>query len=104
MRYLELISTILITLSITGCSSLWNFSGETRSGVSSSLVDYLYPAGEVPPDTSEMIPHLQKVAVINVNKLADGTSKSSHADLERKYEQFRDHLLDQIRFRLRAHL
>lgn len=43
MRFLKLISTILIILSITGCSSLWSVSGETRSGVSSSLVDYLYP-------------------------------------------------------------
>ena len=59
MRYLKLMSAILLVLSSTACSSLWNFSGETRSGVSSSLVDYLYPAGEVPPDTSDMIPHLQ---------------------------------------------
>ena len=59
MRYLKLISTILIILSITACSSLWNFSGETRSGVSSSLVDYLYPAGEVPPATQDTIPHLK---------------------------------------------
>ena len=59
MRYVKLISAILLVLSITACSSLWNFSGETRSGVSSSLVDYLYPAGEVPPDTPDTIPHLQ---------------------------------------------
>jgi len=58
MRYLKLISTILIMLSVAGCSSLWNFGGETRSGVSSSLVDYLYPAGEVPPDTQDTIPYL----------------------------------------------
>jgi rhombotail lipoprotein len=59
MRYLKLISTIFIVLLLTGCSSLWNFSGETRSGVSSSLVDYLYPAGEVPPNIQESIPYLQ---------------------------------------------
>ncbi len=59
MRYLILISTVLILLLITGCSSLWNLGGETRSGVSSSLVDYLYPAGQVPPDLQDTIPYLQ---------------------------------------------
>ena len=58
MHYLKLISTTLVMLLIAGCSSLWNFGGETRSGVSSSLVDYLYPAGEVPPATQDTIPYL----------------------------------------------
>ena len=58
MRYLKLILTVLFLLSIAGCSSMWNFGGPTRSGVSSSLVDYLYPAGEVPPDIQDTIPHL----------------------------------------------
>jgi rhombotail lipoprotein len=59
MYYLKSISTVLLLLLIAGCSSLWNFSGETRSGVSSSLVDYLYPAGEVPPDIRNTIPYLK---------------------------------------------
>ena len=59
MRYLKLILTVLFLLSIAGCSSMWNFGGPTRSGVASSLVDYLYPAGEVPPDIQDTIPHLQ---------------------------------------------
>ena len=59
MHYVKLISTTLVMLLIAGCSSLWNFGGETRSGVSSSLVDYLYPAGEVPPDTQDKIPYLK---------------------------------------------
>ncbi len=59
MHYVKLIATILVMLLIAGCSSLWNFGGETRSGVSSSLVDYLYPAGEVPPDTQDTIPYLK---------------------------------------------
>ena len=58
MHYLKLISTTLVMLLIAGCSSLWNF-GDSRSGVSSSLVDYLYPAGEVPPDTQDTIPYLK---------------------------------------------
>ena len=59
MHYLRLISTVFIVLLIAGCSSMWNFGGQTRSGVSSSLVDYLYPAGEVPPVTQNTIPYLQ---------------------------------------------
>lgn len=59
MAYLKLMSTGLIIVLLAGCSSLWNFGGETRSGVSSSLVDYLYPAGEVPPDVQDTIPHLE---------------------------------------------
>ncbi len=44
---------------LAGCSSWWHLGGETRSGVSSSLVDYLYPAGEVPPDVKDTIPYLE---------------------------------------------
>ncbi len=39
-----------------GCSSLYNLDGGTRGGVSSSLVDYLYPGGEVPPEVRTLFP------------------------------------------------
>jgi len=42
---------------IAGCASLWGASG--RQGVSSSLVDYLYPQGEVPPPQDGRVPHLE---------------------------------------------
>ena len=58
MGYLKWVLAIAIVVAIAGCSSLWNFGGGTRSGVSSSLVDYLYPAGEVPPDIDDRIPQL----------------------------------------------
>ena len=48
-----------IVLLLAGCSSFWNMGGETRSGVSSSLVDYLYPAGEIPPNLQDSIPYLE---------------------------------------------
>ncbi|HEY5643817.1 MAG TPA: rhombotarget lipoprotein [Woeseiaceae bacterium] len=59
MGYLKLLSACLTLIVLSGCSSLWNFSGETRTGVSSSLVDYLYPDGQVPPDVEDSIPHLE---------------------------------------------
>lgn len=51
----------LISALLCGCSSFWKLgdSESVRHGVSSSLVDYLYPEGEVPPDVSPKIPHLQ---------------------------------------------
>jgi len=51
---------IIIGLSVLagGCSAMWVGHPATRSGVSSSLVDYLYPKGEVPPEFESRIPHL----------------------------------------------
>jgi rhombotail lipoprotein len=48
-----------VGLLLAGCSTLWNWSGGHRSGASSSLVDYLYPDGEVPPDVQDTIPYLE---------------------------------------------
>lgn len=39
-----------------GCSSYWS---QERGGVSSSLVDFLYPKGEVPPAQADSIPVLR---------------------------------------------
>ena len=48
----------LLALALVGCSSLWNWNGG-RSGTSSSLVDYLYPDGQVPPAYEETVPYLE---------------------------------------------
>lgn len=59
MNYRRLLAILLIPALMGGCSSFWNLTGETRVGVSSSLVDYLYPKGEVPPDVQDGIPYLE---------------------------------------------
>ena len=59
MKITKLASCMLVFLLVGGCSSLWSLGSETRSGVSSSLVDYLYPKGEVPPDVSDTVPYLE---------------------------------------------
>lgn len=61
MNVTRTLSCGLILALMTGCTSFWQYvsSGAPRDGVSSSLVDYLYPDGEVPPDVSETIPHLE---------------------------------------------
>ena len=54
-----LVASLMLILS--GCTSWWHaMSGEgTRQGVSSSLVDYLYPQGEIPPEQDFMVPTLE---------------------------------------------
>ncbi|CAA0125304.1 Uncharacterised protein [Halioglobus japonicus] len=47
----------LVTLILTSCASFYGADG--RRGVSSSLVDYLYPDGQVPPKHEETTPHLR---------------------------------------------
>jgi rhombotail lipoprotein len=54
-----LFSVLLVVSLLTGCSSMWNWSGASRSGASSSLVDYLYPDGQEPPDFEQTIPYLE---------------------------------------------
>ena len=61
------ISLLSILLLLTGCTNLWqtmtgglseSSSGGVRRGVSSSLVDYLYPEGDEPPPFNKPIPQL----------------------------------------------
>jgi rhombotail lipoprotein len=51
----------LFLVILGGCSSFWQLGNGAgaRGGVSSSLVDYLYPKGEVPPDIDSTIPRLE---------------------------------------------
>lgn len=54
-----LILLMLATL-LTGCTSLWQaYAGGERRGISSSLVEYLYPEGDEPPPITETIPRLE---------------------------------------------
>jgi len=51
---------LLMATLVAGCTNLWQvYSGGERRGVSSSLVEYLYPGGEEPPLVSESIPRLE---------------------------------------------
>ena len=59
MRYRILVSFLLLA-ALSGCTSFWmGGNNETiRQGASSSLVDFLYPDGEIPPTVNEQMPHL----------------------------------------------
>lgn len=50
----------LVVLACSGCAWLGeNLRGERRAGASTSLVGFLYPDGEVPPDVATRVPHLE---------------------------------------------
>jgi rhombotail lipoprotein len=51
----------LLLICLSGCSSFWLGPGyeKTREGASSSLVDYLYPDGEIPPPVTGSLPYLK---------------------------------------------
>jgi len=53
-----LCALVFLALLASGCSTLWNW-GPRRQGTSSSLVDYLYPDGRVPPEFDAAVPRLQ---------------------------------------------
>jgi rhombotail lipoprotein len=54
----RLILVALLAGVTAGCS-WWFTETDSRSGVSSSLVDYLYPRGEVPPPPDDTTPQLE---------------------------------------------
>ena len=47
----------VVVLQLSACVT--GFGSDGRRGVSSSLVDYLYPEGQVPPKYEETVPHLR---------------------------------------------
>lgn len=86
-----LLAILAIALPLAGCSSLWNWSGGIRNGASSSLVDYLYPDGQVPPAVSEAIPHLQLPLRVGI---AFVPGQSSYGSIS---EATRMQLLDRVK-------
>jgi rhombotail lipoprotein len=52
-----LLAAVLFAALLSGCAGFFG-DGRTRTGSSSSLVDFLYPEGEVPPPISSQIPTL----------------------------------------------
>jgi len=56
---ISVLAGLAAILLLSGCSTFWSaYNTGARNGVSSSLVDYLYPKGEVPPEQQNTIPNL----------------------------------------------
>lgn len=88
---------VLLMTFLAGCSSFWLGPGyeKTREGASSSLVDYLYPDGEIPPAVSDNLPFLNlpvRVGIAFVPSINDQdiSAAEKQALLEHVASQFRD--------------
>jgi len=57
----QAIALIILISLLSGCTTLWQDmnSFDTRKGTSSSLVDYLYPKGQIPLKHGDIIPDLK---------------------------------------------
>lgn len=65
-RQTTLILGLIATLTLSGCSLFSGPGYTTRTGTSSSLVDYLYPEGEVPPETDGSVPYLSLPLTVGI--------------------------------------
>jgi rhombotail lipoprotein len=82
---------------LSGCTTLWQdyFEGHNaRKGVSSSLVDYLYPDGRVPPKHDQNIPHLELPLHVGLAFVPSGSGDTPGLSEAGKAE-----LLEQVRQR-----
>ncbi len=90
----RLMLAIPLFLLLAGCSSL--FAGaDSRTGVSSSLVDYLYPRGEVPPPPDDRVPHLELPIRVGLAFVpGEGREAPSEAQRQQLLEKVRAAFLD----------
>ncbi len=96
MKNRILIAALMLALS-SGCSSIWLGAGyeKTREGASSSLVDYLYPDGEIPPAVDGNLPYLSLpvrvgIAFIPSRNREDITAAEKQELMEQVADAFRD--------------
>ena len=61
----KIIALLMLVPFVTGCTSLFGHP-QTRQGASSSLVDFLYPNGEIPARNDGPMPHLALPARVGI--------------------------------------
>ena len=71
-----------LSFGFAGCTSLWQGSGMSgsRQGVSSSLVDYLYPKGGKPPVQEQTLPHLKLPLTVGLAFVPSGDPRGLSAE------------------------
>ena len=87
---------------LTACTSFWMGPGyeQARQGASSSLVDFLYPNGEVPPAVSETMPYLELPVRVGIAFVpSQGRETISAAEKQ----QLMEHVADAFRDRDYVH-
>ena len=96
MKSRILIAALFLAL-LSGCASFWHGAGyeKTREGASSSLVDFLYPKGEIPPAVDERLPYLNLpirvgIAFVPSPNREDISAAEKEELMETVAEAFRD--------------
>jgi rhombotail lipoprotein len=74
-------SVLFACLILAGCAGL--FGHGSRQGVSSSLVDYLYPSGEEPPPQPGVTPNLPLPLAVGIAFVPSGSGQSALTEAER---------------------
>ena len=87
-KKLIIFSTLLLTVLLSGCTSLMQQITDQgmRRGVSSSLVDYLYPSGETPPEFDESVPKMQLPLRVGISFVPSHADDSIALTASRKSE------------------
>lgn len=95
MSYRILLYVLLIS-TLSACSSFWMAGNheKVREGSSSSLVDYLYPDGEIPPTVKDQMPYLELplrigIAFVPSRNQSDLSAAEKQNLLEHVAESFR---------------
>jgi rhombotail lipoprotein len=78
MKAMGVVASCLVLL---GCAGM--YGPQTRQGVSSSLVDYLYPSGEEPPKQEGVIPSLQLPLTVGIAFVPSNAGSSALSEAER---------------------
>lgn len=92
----RILPALLVSLALSGCTTFWFGDADTRrQGSSSSLVDFLYPDGEVPDDLPDRLPYLElpiRVGIAFVPGTRHGAlpAREQQLLLERVADAFRD--------------
>lgn len=85
---IKFFTLLIITVLLSGCTSLMQQITDQgmRRGVSSSLVDYLYPSGETPPDFDETVPNIQLPLRVGISFVPSHADNSIALTASRKSE------------------
>ena len=84
-RYMRTLAALITLCLATGCTSLLTGSQEqVRSGASSSLVDYLYPDGAIPPAAPDVMPELELPLRVGI-AFVPATTRRSLSEAEKQH-------------------
>lgn len=84
----------LASVLVAGCTGLWqSMSAGERRGVSSSLVEYLYPGGEEPPPVKSTLPRLEVPLRVGLAFIPS----ASHTEMPFLSEATKTNLLERVK-------